>query len=298
MNVAVASEVGQVAAAEPKVDRAQILRDVLGVDYAKTFDDPVLFVDKRWVNRVCKQFYLRDFGLISRILFLEVVYRRRWEFNEAVLDSFSALANKKLDDIMKLLTTKVERLELVCKSNNATEDTFYQHPREILAPVIAPGARRWLQCLDLLDRLYSLLGKALLHGIVDLKERNKEEIFCRKAVRAYGAMLRSESAKLRKEALRARQSSGTAVSAEEQQMEQSVAEAELQHDNASAEDSRADPDAVVAAEAAGQVIADLGATAAATAAASKKGPRRKSEAPDPASTEAAPAAAAATATGT
>jgi len=251
-------------------DKRAALSEVFGTDYAKGFDDPVIFIRRTLMSPAVKQFYKREFPMISRTLFTESVYRRRPLFNQTVLDEFSALVDKKITDILTLLTTQCARLQKICESNGSMVDADYMNPRTVLIPIIAGHAKNYMAVLEKLDIAYQYTGAANLNGVIDSNQRKQTELLCRKAVRAFSAMLRNEIIKLRKESQRMR----AAMNAPDPE----VALAEGAHDQAVADfDKAVSDDAAIDAAGsvnpadASRVIDDLAATTAAT----KTGAKRK-----------------------
>ena len=269
-------------------DQLQALAQVFGDEYANEVNDPVMFRQHSFQSPAVKQFYRREFPLISRTLFVESVYRRRPMYNQGVLDAFSAIAAKKLGDILQMLTMQCARLEKICKTNGHITDAVYLHAEVKLVPIIASHANTYIKCLTKLDQLYQLSGSATLNGVIDGNQRREVELLCRKAVRAFSALLRNEIHKLRKESKRMQQASG--------QKDQEVDKAESAQESAIEtfdkevrEQDMMDPGAAVSPEGAAAAIDALAATTAATA--GGKAPRKRKDTPEGA--EQVPAAAAA-----
>lgn len=249
--------------------------EVFGKDYASDFRDPVLFRRTMLQSPAPIQFYKREFPLISRTLHLEMVYRRRFDFNQDLLDRFSALSSRKLEDILKMLSLQHDRLEKLCSQNGAEERAHFLHPIVKVVPIIAPGAGGYIAVLEKLDAVYALTGFMTLAGLIDTNQRKQAELQCRKAVRAYSAMVRIESIRLRKEHQRLR-AGGDAVIGEDE------SRAEAAHDEATSEYDKSvgaeNQELGLAAEgAASQVISDLSATAAASAAPARKPSRARAK---------------------
>jgi hypothetical protein len=245
-------------------DQLRALAQVFGQEYADDFQDPVVFRQYEFFSPAVKQFYKREFPLISRTLFVESVYRRRPTYNQEVLDAFSAMAAKKLADILHMITTQCDRLEKLCKSNGQPTDAAYLHPQPTLVPVIAAHANSYIRCLAKLDELYQLTGSATLNGVIDGNQRKAFELLCRKAVRAFSAMLRNEIIKLRKESYRMKAATGV-VDTEVDKAEGAQEAAIATFDRGVQEEARMDSSVVVDPGAAAGVIDDLTAAAAAVA---------------------------------
>lgn len=285
MSDATAQALGQTAefTHQQKLDA---IAEVFGQEYADTFQDPVLFMPCVFMSPTVKQFYKREFNLISRTLFVESVYRRRPTYNQSVLDDYSAVSSRKLADIQKLLTTQCDRLAHICRSNGVQLDASYMHPQQRVVPIIAGHAKTYIATLHKLDEVYQLTGTALLNGVIDGNARRECEMLCRKAVRAFSAMLRNEILKLYKESQRMRK----AMAGPDQELDkaESAHGQALAEFDASVESERTtDPGAHVDPEDASQIIDDLASQSNAT---KSGGRRRKADEPStPASAAQAPA---------
>lgn len=248
--------------------KMQSLVDVFGAEYAKDFNDPVVFIEVELSSPTAKQFFKREFPLVSRTLIVESVYRRRPSYNQSVLDDFAAMSAKKLADILRLLSLNCERMRLLCKSNQVDVDATFMRPSSRLVPIIASHAKTYLMVLQKLDELYHLTASANLNGIIDGKARMSAEQQNRKAVRAYSAMLRAEITKLWRESQRMRSAQGDAPDEELSLAEASHSKAVAAFDTDSSNEAQTDPDGHVSPELAAQVIDDL--TALGTASAKSK----------------------------
>jgi hypothetical protein len=164
-------------------EQLNALAEVFGEYFAADFQDPVVFRRYCFQSPAAKQFYKRNFPLVSRTLFLESVYRRRPLYNQDILDEFVAKVSKRLADIQMLISTQSARLKKLCDSNGQLTDAAFVHPHEVLVPIIAAHANTYVRCLVKLDEL---------------------EQICRKAIRAFRTMLRYEIITLRKESARMR----------------------------------------------------------------------------------------------
>lgn len=242
-------------------EKEAALREVFGEQYGSNFDDPVLF--QRWVcySPAVKSFYRREFPLISRTLFAEAVYRRRPTYNQTVLDDFVALVEKKIEDIKTLLQLRSSQMAKILRDNGINGTADYMHPAEKLVPIIAGGARQYINVLTLLDTAYTLAGSAVLNGVITSKQRKEMELLCRKAVRAFSAMLRSEIIKLRKESQRMRAADGAAPDdAELTRVEQAQDQAVAAFDTAAAAEAAGSPGDAVAPEDGARVLQELAAS--------------------------------------
>lgn len=266
----------QVAPRFTQEERMQSLVDVFGAEYAKDFNDPVVFTEAVLSSPTAKQFFKREFPLVSRTLIVESVYRRRPSYNQSVLDDFAAMSAKKLQDILRLLSLNCDRMRHLCKSNQVDVNATFMKPASRLVPIIASHAKTYLMVLLKLDELYHLTASANLNGLIDGKARMTAEQQNRKAVRAYSAMLRAEITKLWRESQRMRSAQGDTPDEELRLAEASHSKAVAEFDSDSSAEARTDPDGHVSPEAAAQVIDDL--TALGTAAAKTRA--KKGEAAD------------------
>jgi hypothetical protein len=255
----------------PEFTQAQqidALSEVFGPEYAAKFQDPVIFLTVTFFSPTVKQFYKRDFNLISRTLFMESVYRRLPQYNQQVLDDYSSMSARKLADVQALLTKQHDRLAKLCKDNGVSLTASYLHPDVRVVPVIAGHAKTYIQTLKKLDEVYQLAATALLNGVIDGGVRREFELVCRKAVRTFAVMLRYEIKKLWKESSRMR-TQMSLPDAELDKAEASHTQAVADFDKAVESDMVTDPNAHVAPEQAAQVIADLAAQTTAAKAGSK-----------------------------
>jgi hypothetical protein len=220
-------------------DRIRTLAEVFGEDWANDFQDPVVFRSYCFYSPAAKQFYKREFPLVSRTLFAESVYRRRPLYDQALLDSFIVAAAKKLSDVQAMIGVQCLRLVKLCESNGQLTDASFLHPQQLLVPIIAAHATSYLRCLQRLDELYHLSGSATLNGVIDGNQRKTVELLCRKAVRSFSAMLRNEIVKLRKESLRMRTVAGLS-DLELDQVEGAQAQAIERFDQAAQEEELSD----------------------------------------------------------
>ena len=220
--------------------------------------------------------YKREFPLISRTLFVESVYRRRHLYNQAVLDDFSAISSRKIDDVIKLLTTQADRMRTICKSNGVVPNAIYLHPETRLVPIIAGHSRDYITALQRLDDVYQLVGSATLNGLMDGSARMQMETLCRKAVRAFSAMLRNEILKLRKESQRMQQVNLGVRDEEVERAENAHGEAVEAFDASMQTAAALDSSAHVAPADAAEIIADISAST--NAASRARAPRKAAEA--------------------
>jgi len=221
-------------ASAPALDpRIEALIDVFGPVFVKRFNEPVLYMSAELSAPVTQAMYRRDYALLSRSLLLESVYRRRIGFNEAILDGFAATLQAQLAKVMQFFTVRTEQLTKLYTSQGITPEPVYikvQHYPDI--PVIATHARSYIMMLRQLDDYYQLTGCATLMGILDGGQRRTAEMQARKVVRAFNAVVRQESIKLRKESLRLANSGKEPVADEVQLAESIVDTGMVEHDAA------------------------------------------------------------------
>lgn len=262
-------------------ERISALSKVFGEEYANNFTDPVIFIRKTFSSPGVNHQYAREFDFISRTLFLEMVYRRRPMYNQEVLDAFSNLMSKKITDVLTLLQTQADRILAICKSHEQThermENASYMHPKQVLIPIISNHAKNYISVLEKLDLIYVLTGSAILNGAIDGNQRKKFELLCRQAVRAFSAMLRNESIKLRKESQRMRAAQNSSPDDEVSLAEAVHARSESELEKANKADAAAG-EADIAPQDGAQVLDNLVATATATAKRAAKTPKAETSA--------------------
>lgn len=245
----------------------QSFAEVFGANYLKGFQDPIIFEDASFYSSPVQQAYKRDFALISRACFGEYIYRRRPAYNVAVLDYFSDLCNKKLENITELLTRETQRIHVLMKQNGAPVNAAYAHKKDRVVPIIHSSALRYLRVLKLFDRLLQATGSAVIYGVFTPDQRKEAELRCRRAVLAFSTMVRQESTKLSKESKRLLAVEGDADESTKQ-ADEMLAEsvAQFDRDVNGAPDSAAPgasvEDAVATSRAATAATADADADAA------------------------------------
>jgi len=273
----------------PHARKIQAIAEVFGQEFAEQFRDPVLCMEQTLWAPMPQGMYRRDFRLLSRSLYLESVYRRREGYNQDILDNFARMIGEKLAAITKLFESRTTQLTKLFKDNGHTPVEVYVKPQHIYAPVIAPGARSFIQLLERLDKYYQLTGCGTLMGLLDGGQRRTAELELRKAVRSFTGMVRTEQAKLRKESLRLQEERrghavDTEVEADVKQAERLADEAE-QNMAESTEDMAAHVDPTEA----GAVLDSIVATGVAGSTAATRG-KAKAAASAPAPAAEAPAA--------
>jgi hypothetical protein len=207
---AVAKQTKRPVLAAPAQD-IEVIRDaarrdafiqVFGKAYLDGFGDPILFREARFFSPAVQQEYKRNWALISRTLFGEYTYRRRPSYDQRVLDAFSHIVTTKLAAITELLNSRINTITKLCSDNGAQMDAAYMSCQTKQVPIIHAQAGQYLRALLLLDRFLQVSGSAALNGVIDGEQRRQAEMLCRKALYAFGAMIRNESIKVRKEAQR------------------------------------------------------------------------------------------------
>jgi len=231
-------------------ERKQAFSTVFGRDYLDGFSDPIIFKQGTFYSPAVQQSYKRNFAMISRTLYSEYIYRRRPNYNQAVLDAFSTLAASKLAAINELLTRSGAQLQKLCRDNGVEADASYFHCAHKQVPIIHAFSMQYLQCLTLLDRVLQLSGSAALYGVVSSEQRREVELRCRRAINAFSTMVRMESSKLRREAQRVLASSAG---------DELIEAADKQHGQVLAEFDKQAPEA--GDDTAGQSVEDLAISA-------------------------------------
>lgn len=277
---AVAKQTKRPASTTPlePVQEIEVIRDqarreafisVFGKEYLAGFSDPVLFREAKLFSPAVQQDFKRNFALISRTLFGEYTYRRRPAYDQRVLDSFSTLVTAKLAAISELLNKRTVTITTLCAQNGAQLDAAYMSCQTKLVPIIHGQAFQYLRTLLLLDRLLQASGSAALHGVISSEQRREAEMLCRKALYAFGAMIRNESIKLRKEAQRVLndQRSKGQVDPEMQEAESMQGEAIKEYDANGGANGQAAPVAASNNESSGSAADEIDAIVAETRAA-------------------------------
>jgi hypothetical protein len=206
------------------------LTEVFGEEFGKNFRDPVICLETTLSAPPPISMYKRDFRLLSRALYLESVYRRREGFNQEILNSFEKMLGEKLGAIRQLFENRRQQLMKLYNDNGVLPVQVYMNTQSFTVPVIAPYAKSFIDLLDLLDGYYNLTGCAALHGLLKSDQRRTSEMECRKAVRSFIGMVRTEQAKLRKENIRMREERGIAHDPDELIAEKMADEASHDYD--------------------------------------------------------------------
>lgn len=172
---------------------------LFGKDYLRGFQDPIVFRELKMYSPAVQQSYKRDFTLLSRVLFAEYIYRRRPFFNQDILNDFAQVCATKISNVLELLKKDNQRVRELCRTQGETIDASYFVCKTTLAPIIHSLALQYIKALNMLDQLQQATGSATLNGVITSDQRREFELRARKAVKAFTATVRNESAKMRKE---------------------------------------------------------------------------------------------------
>lgn len=172
---------------------------LFGKDYLRGFQDPIIFRELKMYSPAVQQSYKRDFTLLSRVLFAEYIYRRRPYFNQDILNDFAQVCATKIANVLELLNKDNQRVRELCRTQGAAIDASYFVCKTTIAPIIHGLAIQYIKALNMLDQLQQATGSATLNGVITSDQRREFELRARKAVKAFTATVRNESAKLRKE---------------------------------------------------------------------------------------------------
>lgn len=180
----------------------KVFSEVFGNNYMGRFTDPVIFREFRFYSPPVTQEYNQNFKVLSRNLFAETVYRRRKGFDEEILNKYHRTAGDKLDAVHKLISLERDRLRELALGNGVTVDAGYLHSNVQTVPIIHSHALSFIKCLVLFDQLLQLSAACDLEGQLSPSERTKVERKCRRAIRSFSGTIRTESQKMRDEAVR------------------------------------------------------------------------------------------------
>lgn len=204
----------------PSIDPAVVAKrrhdamiSVFGEKYVETFQSPVAFVNNVVIGSpAALRFFKKDFGFLSKGLYLEYQYRSWVGYNPEVLERFTTVTTRKLENVRTLLTNNITRLERLLDQNNVKhEEGYFPNAVTVDVPIIAAQSRAYFDLLQMLDRLTVLAGDANLWGVIDSFQRSAAETLCRKAIRAFRSVLQGECIKLFAEAgrvIRAQKAAG------------------------------------------------------------------------------------------
>jgi hypothetical protein len=264
--------------------RQRFLTEIFGERFVATFNSPVLFLDAQELKSpVAIRFFKKDFSYLSKQLYLEYQYRSWKGFNVELLDRYSELVTKKLENINVLMTNTVNRLQKLMETQGhklagSLWPTCVQHD----VPIIAGQARAYYEVLRSLEQVYLLAGTANLFGVIDSAQRAQAEFTCKKAVRAFRSVLQTEVIKLYREADRLVNEQKSAGHVDKRMVE--LVEQQGQDiktfDAASDEESHTDSGMDLGSADAGQLIDDAAAASTAAAGAAKRRTTKKAAASD------------------
>lgn len=179
---------------------------VFGEKFARDFTSAYVVLPQQPLHTpTTNRFFWKDFAYLSRQMHYEYQYRTWYGYNTEILDRFASVISTKLSKLKEANTNYINRLEKILQSNGyGQDDTAAIFPRMQIVdvPLIAPQARAYLDVLHQVDRIYILAGSAYLWGVLDAHQRAQQEWFCKKAVRAFRALLQGEVIKLYREASR------------------------------------------------------------------------------------------------
>jgi hypothetical protein len=203
MSIHTASRAGT---AGPAHDPKKVLASVFGDGFANNFQGALVVIPDQTIrSATAKRFFDKDFGYLSRQMYYEYQYRTWHGFNEEILDRYAAVIDTKLASIQLAQSNWLNRLHKILEQNGKVgEEAKAMFPSIVTyhVPVIASQARVYLDVLKQLDDVYTLASSAYLWGIIDSKQRSAQEWHCKKAVRAFRAVLQLEVIKLYREATR------------------------------------------------------------------------------------------------
>ena len=292
------------ALAERRERHVNAIKGLFDERFVNTFQSPVLVLeDQTLASPVAIRFFRKDFGYLSKQLYMEYQYRSWHGFNTELLDRFANLASAKLQNIQTLLGNWDSRLTKILEQAGKHRDealSLYPQTLKVDVPIIAAQARQYLEMLMLMDRVYILSGSANLWGLLDSQQRAQVEWTCKKALRAFRATMEQEVFKLYREAQRLQReqhSKGEADPQRDQLLAQQGKDIET-FSKESQSEARQDGDTMMTGDDASQMLADAAAASAAVnGAPARKAARKKptADAPAAAPVTAAPAGEPATA---
>lgn len=281
------------ALAERRARHVNAIKGLFDEKFVNTFQSPVLVMeDQTLASPVAIRFFRKDFGYLSKQLYMEYQYRSWHGFNTELLDRFANLGSAKLQNIQTLLGSWDSRLKKILEQAGKHRDdalSLFPQTLKVDVPIIAAQARVYLELLMLMDRVYILSGSANLWGLLDSQQRAQVEWTCKKALRAFRATMEQEVFKLYREAQRLQREQHSKGEADPQR-DQLLAEQGKEIEKFSQEsqnEARRDGDILMTGDDASQMLADAAAASAAVAGGpARKTARKKPVAEDPAPTTA------------
>lgn len=184
--------------------RRNAMLEHLGEAFVKSYMGPVNFIDDAVLaSPTSVNIFRRQFGYVSKLVNYEYQYRSWNGYNIDLLDRYAEIINEKLVRIQRLLTTRCAQITKLLETNGVdTQTTMFAQPLVTTVPITSNFALRFFNVLKDLDNLNMLTGTAAIMGVIDSKQRAEAEFTCKKAVRAFQAVLRNEVNKIYKEANR------------------------------------------------------------------------------------------------
>jgi len=187
-------------------DPRKVLASVFGDNFARNFQDGfVLLRGEQIRSATAKRFYDKDFAYLSRQMHYESQYRSWYGFNTEILDRYALIIGTKLSQIQLAQTNWLNRLQrLLTDKGKMTDEgiAMFANEERHDVPIIASQARVYFDVLKQLDDVYALSQSAYLWGIFDSAQAAQQQWFCKKAVRAFRAVLQTEVVKVYREAQR------------------------------------------------------------------------------------------------
>lgn len=250
---------------------------VFGEKFVNTYQGPVHFIDNTTLSSpVAIGFYRRDFQYISKMANFEYQYRSWNGYNQELLDRYADIITKKLASIKTLLSTRISQISKLLEQNSVSmESTIYSNVLNTNVPVISGHARNYFLLLQELDRLNLMTGTANLMGVIQSSQRAEVEFQCKKAIRAFAAVLRNEVIKIYREADRMQNDPRGAGERDAQQQATLAAQGEALDEIGTAMDTegKSDRGLDMTAMDPGQLIDEAAAASLASAKAGKRKPK-------------------------
>jgi hypothetical protein len=272
--------------AERRARHVNAIKGLFDERFVSTFQSPVLVLeDQTLASPVAIRFFHKDFGYLSKQLYMEYQYRSWYGFNTELLDRFANLGSAKLQNIQTLLGNWDSRLKKILEQAGKHRDealSLYPQTLKVDVPIIAAQARVYLEMLMLMDRIYILSGSANLWGLLDSQQRAQVEWTCKKALRAFRATMEQEVFKLYREAQRLQRekhSKGEADPERDRLLAEQGKEIE-KFSKESQNEALQDGDTLMTGDDASQMLAEAAATSIAAAGAPARKTARKKPAAD------------------
>ncbi|MBC5767598.1 hypothetical protein [Ramlibacter albus] len=251
------------------------LVETFGEPFVRSLASPyVVREDQTFECPVAARFYRKDYAFVARNLFLEYQYRTWRGFNQEILQRYSDLLTKKLENIKILMQNYINRMQnLLDPQGHRLDTSMWPNAMVKDVPIISAHANEYLDALRLLEKVYLLAGTANMFGVLTSSQRAEAEAISKKAVRAFRSVLQAEVIKLYREAHRVMQEQRNAGTP----LDPRLVEAVEQHGaaaNAAVEDDEDGP-AATGDEAAAMIDAAAAQSTAAGKAAKRQPAKRK-----------------------